>query len=274
MTTRYDRHRATAAKRGAHEISAIQKSNAEQGMVEENSSEVPQPSGLMRNLAHQFRSDYIFRSFTTSGGSFFASLAFLVFNFALGVTYTSSWYLSISVYYVVLVALRGVILVLEAKWRSGDVALREHKRVRLFRSISWVLLAMDLVLIVPISLMVTSQRIIELGNIPAIALAAYTFYRATFAGINFFRTRKQHNLSLLALRVINLKDTVVAMLTLQYALITVFGDPTQMITLTAYTSAGLLIFMVVVSVLMIRTGKREVSRESRNERRAQWRSRS
>ncbi len=208
----------------------------------------------MREQIKSVYKNYELRSFLFSGFSLFTTFAFLVYNFALGAIYKTIWNFSISFYYLILLGLRTVIIFKEKSWRYAQTRVKKQNQLRLFRFITKILLLMDLALIVPISLMVLSQRKVSIGMIPAIGTAAYTTYKVTFATINYFKTRGQKNLSLFGLKIINLKDAIVSILTLQNTMVMVFSDGISIQTLTAYTSAGILAGMFILTILLIRKG--------------------
>ncbi len=201
-----------------------------------------------------FISDYVFRSFLSSGFSAFCTIAFLVYNLTIGILYRSIWNFSISVYYLILLILRVTILLCEKQWKNQTEAYHKEKQISLFRVITRILLLLDISLAVPISLMVLSKRTVSIGMIPAISIAAYTTYKVVFSIINYIKTREQKNLSLFGLKMINLKDAIVSVLTLQNTMVMVFGDGRSMQTLTAYTSAAILIGMIILTIFLIRKG--------------------
>lgn len=209
------------------------------------------------NLKEQLKSlnkDYELRSYLFSGFSLFTTFVFLIYNLVLGIVYSAIWNFSISFYYLILLTLRTIIITKEKTWRYDEISIRNKKRLKLFRFTTKILLVMDLALIIPISLMVLSKRNVDISMIPTIGIAAYTTYKVTFATINYFKTRGQKNLSLFGLKIINLKDAIVSILTLQNTMVMGFGNETSMLTLTAYTSAGMLVGMFILTILSIRKG--------------------
>ncbi len=199
--------------------------------------------------------DYEARSFIVSSFSFAMTGIFLVYNVWLGFVYKALWNFSIGIYYLLLLVLRGAIILAEKRWRYNEKEEREQKRVRLFQHISRVLLLLDFALIVPIILMVFLQRNVDMGMIPAVSVAAYTTYKVVIALINYTKARVRENISLYGLRIINLKDAVVSVLTLQNTLVMVFSNGKSMQMLTSYTSAGILIGMIALTILLIRKGQ-------------------
>ena len=109
---------------------------------------------------------------------------------------------------------------------------------------------MDVSLIGPIYVMVSGERSYTYGLIPAIAMAAYTTYRITISIIHFRKSRKKDNSLLFELRMINMTDALVAVLSLQNALIIANGGMNEgMRTLTAWTSGGIYLVIVLITIM-------------------------
>lgn len=200
--------------------------------------------------------DYVLRSYISAVFSSAVNIAFLVYNVYLGIVYHLIWNATICCYYFLLALLRILIFWNEKKWKKNNPENIYKCRAGLFRLECWLLLLVDLVLVVPIILMVKSQRVVNIGMIPAIAIATYTTYKTVMAILNYKKTRSNENLSLYGLKIINLKDALVSILTLQNTMIMVFGDKDLMLTLCAYTSAGILGIMLIITILLIRKSRR------------------
>lgn len=118
---------------------------------------------------------------------------------------------------------------------------------------------MDIAMITPILVMVNGGRNYSYGLFIAIALATYTTYRIITAIRNFVKTRKSDNILTAELRLINLTDALLAILTLQNALITVKdGFSTEMTTMSMWTSGGIIaiiLFMTIFSLLKVKIKK-------------------
>lgn len=178
------------------------------------------------------------------------NIAFTFYNGALGVIHRSIWNGSICVYYLLLAAIRSVVVISQRNvFKSGTTDDTVQQR-RVYFLTHFALLLMNISLIVPIAVMVRGQRSYTLGLIPAIAMAAYTTYRVTIAIIHYRKARRTNHLMVSELRTINLVDALVAILTLQNALIMANGGPSEhMITVTAWTSAGILTIILVITVI-------------------------
>lgn len=197
---------------------------------------------------------FALRSFLSAALSLVLSFLYLVYNFLVGVVYHALWNFSISFYYLSLVMLRGFILLGEKRWRQETPPVRKKNRQKLYRRICKWLFLVDFLLIVPIALMVLSQRPVNMGQIPAIALAAYTTYRVTMAVIRFQKSSRSENLSLFALKIIDMADTLVSVLTLQNTMVTVFGSGESTLELTAYTSGAIFLALLVFTAVLMRKG--------------------
>lgn len=201
----------------------------------------------------RWRADYQFKTFFTSACSALLGIGFAVFNGALGFIHRSVWNGSICVYYVLLTIVRGIILLSQRRYGSTD----SDRNRKIFLRTHVLMILMDLCLIAPIAYMVMGQRSYTFGMIPAIAMAAYTTCRISMGIFQYRKSRKHENLLVKELRVINLQDALVAVLSLQNALIIACGSGSEsMIGLTGWTSAGvwlLILFFTVRSFLSFRT---------------------
>ncbi len=191
-----------------------------------------------------------FRWYLAAFISFVASIAFATYNFIVGIIFKLVWNFSVSFYYIILTVIKAIILYSEKKWKSQPLALTSKKRVTLFMVESIFLLLIDVALIAPITLLISQDNpSVNIGMIPSIAVAAYTTYNITMACINYTKSKKTDNLSLHGLKVISLKEAIVSIITLQNTLVVVFGDAGEMLTLTAWTSFGMFLSLVLISIL-------------------------
>ncbi len=187
--------------------------------------------------------------------SLLLTILFAVYNGVLGIVSHSIWNGSICFYYLFLVALRIIILINEKKViKLQDKQLQNDNRRKVFVIISILMFIMSASLFVPITLMVLSQKQLELGLIPAITIAAYTTYKVAMAIINFVKYKKYENLAFRQIRIINLVDAILAILTLQNTLIMVndgeiAGD---MLILAAISSFVATVFIIALPIIALR----------------------
>ena len=157
-------------------------------------------------------SDYYFSTVFSSAISTLISMVFALYNGALGIVYQSWWHGLICVYYLLLGIIRAILI---------GTRRKNQKTIRMITYL--LLLVMDVSLIGPIYVMVSGKLSYTHGLIPAIAMAAYTTYRITISIIHFRKSRKNDNPLLFELRMINMTDALVAVLSLQNALIIANG---------------------------------------------------
>lgn len=194
--------------------------------------------------------------------SFTIPTAFAVYNGFLGATHASLWHGSICVYYLLLAVIRGVILLAERRARGLKPGKEARLEYRAFLVSSVALLALNLALVTPIALMVKLQKPVNMGLIPAIAVAAYTTYKVTAASIHYGKRRKSRGLLPQETRSINFIDALVSVVTLQNTLIMVnLGkEGGDMLALTAVSSALFLAAIIAVSVANLAHGIKRIRR--------------
>ena len=212
-------------------------------------------AGLLR----AWREDYIRQTMLSAGASLGCTALFALYNGCLGLCRGSGWHGSIGVFYLLLTAIRGMVLLAEKENRSRSEAEQDRCRRQTFLISSVLLLALDLALIGPISMMAALDKPVSMGLIPAIAMAAYTPWKITMASIHLSRQRRRGGGSLLVaeLRTVNFIDALVAILTLQNTLIMVertAEDETAMRTLSAISSASLYAVIVAITIRMLYRG--------------------
>lgn len=200
----------------------------------------------IKDFQKTWKSDYYFSTVFSSAISTLISIVFALYNGALGIVYQSWWHGLICVYYLLLATIRAILI---------ETRRKNQKTIRMITYL--LLLVMDISLIGPIYVMVSGERSYTYGLIPAIAMAAYTTYRITISIIHFRKSRKKDNSLLFELRMINMTDALVAVLSLQNALIIANGGMNEeMRTLTAWTSGGIYLVIVLITIMSFIKAKR------------------
>jgi len=200
----------------------------------------------------KWKNNYDFKTFISAIGSLVITLIFAFYNGFLGISHKSLWYGTICVYYIILVILRGLTIAAAKKLPKAE----KNGRSKVFLTVSFLLLLLNICLIVPVSIMVRQQRPVDLGLIPAIAMAAYTTYKVTMAAVNLRKRKVSSDRFVWLLRTINFIDALVSVLTLQNTLVVVSsdGDSQGMLPLTAVTSAVIWLVILMLSVAAIIKG--------------------
>ncbi len=201
----------------------------------------------VKEFVNKFISNRPFRWYILAGVSCIMGFIFAIYNLAMGVAYGLVWHFSVSFYYLFLAIAKIVILYCEKRWKFKEDVSKERRK--LFKISNVFLLLIDLVLVVPITLMLLQRKpVTNLGTIPTIAVAVYTTYKIVIACVNYKRSNSTANISLNTIKTIGLKEAIVSILTLQNTMITVFGGAESMKVTTMYTSIALYLLLVAISI--------------------------
>lgn len=180
--------------------------------------------------------------------SIVASLCFGIFNFALFVKLKTAWNLCIAIYYLFIFAIKLAILFFEIKVRNGNAELATKRRVIANLVYSALFFVVDVSLIAPIVLMSRGERNVNYTNVTAIAFAAYTVYKITASSVNLKKAYSDENLSAKTLRMLNFKDAILSIATLQYVLVATFDNSDELTLMCRVINFILWAFIVCVSV--------------------------
>lgn len=221
-------------------------------------------NGRAARFLRTWREDYIYQTLMSSTVSFGCTALFALYNGYLGLCYESVWHGSISVFYLLLMVIRGIVLLTEKQNRTRSEAEQNRCRRRTALISSILLLALDLALILPISMMTVLDKPVSMGIIPSIAMATYTAWKITMASIHIARQRRRSrgNILVAELRTVNFIDALVAILTLQNTLIMVnqtTGDKHAMLPVSAASSAVIYVVIVTITLRMLQKSLRETN---------------
>lgn len=210
------------------------------------------PGSRRKEYVEKWKTDFDFKTITTAFGSLVVTFAFAFYNGFLGIRYSSLWYGSICVYYILLSLLRGLIIFYEKKSSTQT----NRKKIHLISS--FVLFILNIALILPIAMMVVRQKPVNLTLIPAIAMAVYTTYKVIMASINLKRRKKTSNNLVKLLRSISFIDALVSVITLQNTLIMVMsaGPDHNLFILAAITSGLIWLLILVITIMSFIQGIR------------------
>lgn len=191
--------------------------------------------------------------------SFGVTILFAIYNGFWGIRFLSVWHGSICIYYILLVMIRGMILLTEKENAARSIEESAHCRRKTFRISSAMLLLLNLALILPLSMLVTLEKPVNMGLIPAITMAAYTTYKIIMASIRIGKQKHSSlgNVLVAELRTINFIDALVSVLILQNTLIMVNQTKSSsgdMILLSVVSGAVIYFMILFTTVYLLMTG--------------------
>ena len=116
------------------------------------------------------------------------TLAFSIFNRILGIVKESIWHETISIYYFILVIIRGILILYIYKSKTKE------KEVLVYRVIKILLVILNILLIFPIVLLIMNKRVVEMTLIPSIAVALYVTVKTSVTITQFVKKRKEEKI--------------------------------------------------------------------------------
>lgn len=181
------------------------------------------------------------------------ALFFCIYNGILGFYKNVIWNIAIFTYYLLLLTIRMILYVREKKSKTEDEKdIRRDKQI--YISTSVIMFIMNLAMILPAILLINHQKEVNLSLISAIAVAAYTTYKVSLAIIKFCKVQKEQNLIYKQVRMVNLFDAVMSILTLQNTLTIVASDGNDgdMYTLSIVTTIVMLLAVAIISIYTLK----------------------
>lgn len=197
--------------------------------------------------------NYGFRTIAFSLVSFVLSILFGAFNLFLSIKFHSIWYGALSAFYVFLAFLRGGIL-LYHKNKNNAYGKKESAlmQAKAYRNCGIILLVLNLALSSAIAQMIFDDMFFMYYGWTIYAFAAYAFYKIAMSIINVFKARNHSDMTVLAVRNVNLIDATVSILALQTALLHTFvTDQTDVSLFNTLTGCAVTIVTITIGILMI-----------------------
>ena len=212
------------------------------------------------DFTYMLLKNYNFRTLIFTILSFVMSVFFSVFNGYMGIAYSSIWYGALSAYYVMLAFLRGGVLLYHGKRVGKDNATKDEiSQATLYRNSGIVLLVLNVALSCAIAQMIFDDAHFEYAGWTVFAYAAYAFYKITTAIINIFKANKHGDLTVQAVRNVNLADATVSILALQTALLATFNDGSlDASVMNTATGIAVSVFCIGMAIYMIVTSNKKL----------------
>lgn len=223
-----------------------------------------------RKFTHLLLRNFGFRTLVFAIGSFVMSLIFSAFNAYMGIANRSIWYGALAAYYIALALLRGGVLFYH-KTKNGKKHKEEndeYRKAKVYRNSGVITLMLNIALSAAIAQMIFSDAHFTYMGWTVFAFAAYAFYKITMSIISFVRAHKQTDLTVRAIRNINLADALVSILALQTALLTMFSEEGVDIALFNTLTGCVVSFLsVAIGIYMIISASKkmnELQKEQKN----------
>ena len=182
-----------------------------------------------REWTRELVNNYGVRTVVFSVLSFVISIVYGAYNFTLAILGLSIWYGVLALYYILLACMRGSVIIhhgrrFRAYRRGKTIENLRINRIKRYRNCGIMLIIMTFALSIAVLQMISAHNTFEHAGLLIYASATYTFYKVTMAIINIVKAKKQNDITIQAIRNINLADAGVSLLALQTSMIHAFGE--------------------------------------------------
>ena len=211
-------------------------------------------------FTHLLLRNFGFRTVIFAIGSFLMSLLFSLFNAYMGIINSSIWYGALATFYIALAFLRGGVLLYHKNKIGKKTQNDEYVKAKVYRNSGIITLILNIALSSAIAQMIFSNAHFTYIGWTIFAYAAYAFYKITMSIISFIRAHKQEDLTVRAIRNINLVDSLVSILALQTALLTMFSEGEINISLfNTFTGIAVSMLSVSIGIYMIVSANKKIN---------------
>lgn len=218
-------------------------------------------------LKHDFTKNlvehYSFRTICFAVISFIISAGNAFINGGMGIFYASTWFVALGVYYLLLAFMRGGVLIFHRKKYRHNEMTEEQIKAREIRTYEicgiWLVL-LPAALGAAIWEMVMHNRVFVHSGLAIYYYAAYTTYKAVTSIINFIKARKGDDMTVRALRNVNLADAIVSVLALQTAMFHEFSPEENLGYANGIMGIIVCALTVLLGVIMIVNAQREIKK--------------
>ena len=200
-----------------------------------------------------------FRTVIFAIGSFLMSLLFSGFNAYMGIKNRSIWYGALAAFYIALAFLRGGVLAYHKSRIGKKTQNDEYVKAKVYRNSGIITLILNIALSSAIAQMIFSDAHFTYMGLTIFAYAAYAFYKITMSIIALIKAHKQTDLTVRAIRNINLVDALVSILALQTALLTMFSEGEINISIfNTFTGIVVSLLSVGIGIYMIISANKKI----------------
>ncbi|MGN0520424.1 MAG: hypothetical protein ACI4LB_06750 [Candidatus Fimenecus sp.] len=189
------------------------------------------------------------------------NLAYAVFKLGTGILYRSVWLGSVAIYYILLVLIRFLLI-------RDDRTVRKHTDTtqislwKSYRRCGGTLLVLNIVISGMMVQMIAQNQGTAYPEYVIYASAAYTFYRLIAAFVKIRKTRKMQNPILSAAKAVDLCIALMALFSLQTAMLSVFGADMPQNTqrwLNVVSGAAVCVLVICIAIYMLLRAKKNIN---------------
>ncbi|MGN1235538.1 MAG: hypothetical protein ACI4U2_06125 [Christensenellaceae bacterium] len=195
--------------------------------------------------------NYGFRTVVFSLFSLAFGIAYAAFCLVCGIVEQSLWFFALACYYVMLDVVRGGVLLGSYEAEKRKKTETELYAVRQYLVCGILLIFMTAFLSAMVIHIARQNKTFEYSLSVIYMTAGYTFYRIGTAVYHFFKSGKQCDRHVKALRCLNLAAALVSLLSLQSAALTAFSRNVNRTAANALTGGIVCVLIVAIGIYMI-----------------------
>lgn len=199
----------------------------------------------MKKYILRLLKDYEFRTFQFSLFSFILDIGLFVFYIIMSQIQHSEWYSCLIIYYLIVFALKAMILFLSKK--NANKENKEYISKKCFKACGITFIILPLVLSAMIFQIVSANKVFYYPIFMIYIIAGYTLFRIVMAIYNFFKVQQKFDYHIRSLKNINLVSAFISFLSLQTMALDTFSSNVNKQVFNAVTGA-------IVCVLILATG--------------------
>ena len=204
-------------------------------------------------IIRRYFEDIRFKNLVILCFSSIINFSFIFIKFVNGVTSKSIWFVSLSIYYFLLIVIKLFLL-------NNLKNFNKNKEYVVYKRVGYFIMILNILLIIMIIQMIRSNSIIKSDPYIVYLTATYTFYLIISAIVNLVKYRKFNSPILSSIKSINFISASVSVLMLQTTMIMTFGDNELefMKLMNKLTGSFVSVITMGISVYMIINGRRNV----------------
>lgn len=201
-------------------------------------------------LGEMYLSDVYFRARVSLHAGLTINLVYIAIKLSVGISCRSVWFISLTVYYLLLAVMRFSLVLYADHHQTGNDTYAEFRR---YRACGIMLLLMNQALALIVIIIVRQNYGFEYPGNLIYVMALYAFYAVITAVINIVKTRRHQSPVLSAAKAVDLVVAMVAILSLETAMLSQFGgdDPMFRRGMTGSTGGAVCTIVIVMAIYMI-----------------------
>ena len=215
---------------------------------------------LAKPFGERFLTDRVFRTNISLRVSFAINMLYVGINLLSWHMLKSYWFMVLSVYYVIMAAMRYLLVRYVRTQKIGTSMLGEWRRSRIC---AYILLLINLSLSCAVLMILYQSKGHAYPGVMIYVMALYTFYSTIHAIVNIVKYRTLGSPVMSTAKIVSLSGALVSMLNLETAMFAQFGadmSPENQRIFIILTGAGISITVVTLSVILIVKATKEIRR--------------